>query len=48
MVTKHFIRGLVIFMAIIILGLVIFSFVNIYDGRVTTGTDVGNKAEVAK
>lgn len=48
MVTKHFFKGLVTFMVIIVLGLIIFSFVSNSDKGVTAGTNVNNNAEVAK
>lgn len=48
MATKHFFKGLVAFLSLIILGLVIFSLVNKYGNGLITGTDAGDKAEVAK
>jgi cytochrome bd-type quinol oxidase subunit 2 len=48
MATKHFFKGLIIFMIIIVLGLIVYSVLNNFDKGVTAGTDVGNKAEVAK
>jgi hypothetical protein len=48
MVTKHFFKGLVAFMALIILGLVVFFMVDNSDKGVTAGKEADNKESLAK
>ncbi|MFA5841284.1 MAG: hypothetical protein WC847_03385 [Candidatus Paceibacterota bacterium] len=48
MATKHFFKGVAIFLVIIVLGLIIFSYISNSDKGTSAGINTNNKAEVAK